>query len=49
MTHIERKEYSTPQVELLNARVEHGYAGSYGSGDPEGLDEGDEYNDEIFG
>ena len=48
MTEIKRQEYVTPQVELMNARVEKGFAGSFVTGAGDGLGEGDELDDEIF-
>ena len=48
MTKEEKKEYCTPQVELIEARVEKGFAGSVNPGTPEGLDEGEEHGDELF-
>lgn len=48
MTKKMKQEYETPQVEMIDARVERGFEGSVTTGDPEGLGEGDEYGDEIF-
>ncbi len=43
-----KQEYTTPQVEMIDARVERGFDGSVSSGYPEGLEEGDEHGYEIF-
>ena len=48
MTKEMKQEYATPQVEMIDARVERGFEGSVSSGNPEGLEEGDEHGDEIF-
>ncbi len=50
MIENKRKEYDTPQVELMNAHVEKGFAGSFatGNGAGDGLGEGDELGDDIF-
>ncbi|MBR3724993.1 MAG: hypothetical protein IKN11_06355 [Bacteroidales bacterium] len=48
MTKEMKQEYETPQVEMIDARVERGFEGSVNSGNPEGLGEGDELGEEIF-
>ncbi len=48
MTKEMKQEYTTPQVEMIDARVERGFEGSVTSGNPEGLEEGDEHGDELF-
>ena len=48
MKEIKEKGYEAPKVELMNAHVEKGFAGSVAPGNPEGLDEGDEHGDELF-
>lgn len=47
----EKQEYETPQIEMINARIEKGFVGSLTSGGEagDGLTEGDGYGDEIFG
>ncbi len=50
MKEIKKQEYETPQIELINARVEKGFQGSVTSytntGGPIG--EGDSYDESIF-
>ncbi len=52
MEKIKKQEYETPQVEMLNARVEKGFAGSFVTGGQAGdpiSDDGPTYNgDELF-
>ena len=51
MKKLNKQEYETPQVEMIDARVEKGFTGSLTTGSEagDGLTEGDEYGDELFG
>ena len=50
MEQIKKQEYEAPQVEMLNARVEKGFAGSFIAGSTVGdpVTEGDSYGNDIF-
>ena len=50
MTKNDKHEYETPQIEMMEIRIETGYSGSFISGSEagDGLSEGDEYDNEIF-
>jgi len=50
MTKNDKHEYETPQIEMMEARIEKGYIGSFISDSEagDGLSDGVEYGNEIF-